>query len=187
MAKRPTLTEQLAEATARAEKAEKRAAEAEARAPIHADPADRLAPERRGGIFQPILRLPWESMAVVVGVMLVIAAAAYAVGAHESSAFIEGKGAHLGEIIPFGFAGAFVAFVIAWALNRWRWVRERAAPAADDSINALNEWRASCQANPNGGPPSQADATMTLAACVRYAASLFFFAVLTAAGMLLAG
>ena len=155
------------------------------RAALHADPAERpRLPVTRS--LGELLSLSRETIAILVGVLLIILAAGYAVGAHESTSFAEGKGAHLGHVIMFMLAGAFVAFLIGWVVNRCPAVRERAAPAADDSIKSIEEWRAIRAANPDA-PWTQADATTSLSASLRFVGSYLGFIILAAAGGLIAG
>ena len=135
--------------------------------------------------FAPILRLPWATLILLVVVTAVIAAGGYLVGAHENMAYAEGKGAHMGEVLGYGLAGAFIAFVIAWSLNSIKAIRERASPAADDSIRSIEEWRANRKTRLTL-EWTTADALMALAACLRYSASYLGFIVLTATGMMMA-
>ena len=192
-----TLRQQLEEERAAREAAEARAdaAEAaqqgpvlnEAQGPVlTADPGERLLEEVTGTVRRDLKRLSWETVAVLAGVLLIVLGAGYAVGAHEGSSFAEGKGAHLGHVMMFMLAGAFVAFIIGWIVNRCRPIRERAAPAADDSIRSIEEWRALRAANP-AAPWTEVDARMSHAACLRFAASYLGFIILAAAGGLIAG
>lgn len=136
-----------------------------------------------GKLGKPILRLPWGSIALILIVVGIASWAGYFAGVHENMAFVQGKGDHLGNVIAYGFAGGFMGFIWAWTLNSVKAIRERAAPAADDSKKSIEEWRASRKPD---DPWTHADAIMVLAACVRFGSSYWGIMFMSAVGMMMA-
>ena len=99
--------------------------------------------------------------------------------------WLRAKAGHAISVVAYGLVGAFLGVLIAWLLNRVRFIRERSVPAADDSLWGITEWRRLRKAEPDS-PWTMADAVSTLSACLRYGLSYLGIIVLTATGMLMA-
>lgn len=98
-------------------------------------------------------------------------------------AYLLGKAKHALAVLFYGLIGGFVGAFLAWTLNGVKAIRERAAPAADDSMRGIKTWQ---DLRPEGAVWTMQDAVTTLAACLRFGLSYLGIVVLAAVGMLMA-
>ena len=182
MATKAELEQQLADMRARAERAE-----ATHGPQLRVDPADKLdqAPREPGRFKRWINSLDtWETILLFIGVIAVTGIIAYFGGAADES-WLQNKAKHYASVVAHGFFGGFLGCVIMWGLNKWKPLQKRVAQAADDSIWAVETWRKRRQADADG-EWTVADAVSTLAACIRYGASVLPPILLAAVAMTLA-
>ncbi len=199
MAKRPTLREQLDAAIARADAATDRADRAEERLragtqtipgldipdiPEHARRALDEAAQGPGRFKRWINSLDaWETIGLLIAVIAVAGGIGYFGGADES--WLAQKARHYMSVLAHGVFGAFLGSAIMWGLNKWKPLQKRVAQAADDSIWAVEAWRKRRQADTDS-PWGVQDSIATVAACIRYGASVLPPILLAAVSMLLA-
>ena len=123
-------------------------------------------------------REPWEQI-VFVALASGLIAGLYFVAEITVGDLVK-KAAHAFAVLLFGITGFFIGVLIAWAINKWRWIRERAVPAADDSIRGVETW---WRLRAPDAPWTMQDALTTLAAALRFGFSYGGIIALTIAGM----
>lgn len=124
----------------------------------------------------------WER--VLFGGLAFGVIALLALVAEVTVAWAEGKAAHAISVIAYGYVGGFAGMILLWAINRVKIIRERVAPAADDSLWGIETWKAA--RTESKAPWGLVDAQMTTAAVLRFGFSLLSVVILAACGMLLA-
>ena len=125
----------------------------------------------------------WKKIAFAVLVFAAIALLALVAGI--TTDWLVGKAKHAIAVLAYGLVGAFVGFVIAWMVNHVKAIRERAVPAADDSMWGIMQWRAGRAKKPDAAWTVQ-DAQTTLAASVRFGLSYLGIVILAGVAMMLA-
>lgn len=122
---------------------------------------------------------------IAFGILMLGGVILLAVVADVTIEWLKAKAGHAIAVIAYGIIGGFVGVLIAWLLNKVRFIRERAVPTADDSLNAITAWRALREKEPDA-PWTPADAQTTLAACLRFGMSYLGIIILAATGMIMA-
>lgn len=176
------LQDELIAMTARAE-----AAEAAQGPALRADPGTRPAPAGPSAVSRFIRWFRRLALAeqIAFGVLMLGSVVLLAIVADVTIEWLRAKAGHAIAVIAYGIIGAFVGVLIAWLLNKVRFIRERAVPTADDSLNAIEEWRQLRRKKPDAAW-TPADAQTTLASCLRFGMSYLGIIILAATGMIMA-